>query len=409
MSVPPSSPAARRWGLAALGLAVAAVVAAGVTWRAWQRPTPVPPEVNLQGVDPEVAAALRQAREAVLRQPTSATAWGTLATRLHTYRFFPEALACYAEAERLEPDNADWPYLRAVILLDSPEPAAALAPLRRAVACDRRRPLPHNRLGEVLLEQGAADDAEAQFQAALALDPDEPRAHLRLAQVAAARGDWTGCRSHLEPASAAPSARKQVCALRLRACERLGDPPGAQAQQRLLAELPEDPPWPDAIVEQALPLQFGLASRGSLSAQLWREGKPQESLALLEDAVQQYPDSAQAWDRLGRTLGALGRFPEAERAFQRSLKLAPDQGDVWFFLGEIRREQRQFDGALAAFRASARLRPADAETRCKIGACLAALGDRDGAAAAYREALRQQPNLAEARTALARLGQEPRP
>jgi cytochrome c-type biogenesis protein CcmH/NrfG len=399
----------RRWLLAALALALV-LAGSGLLWYVhWRKPPPRPPEVEGAGTDPEVAAFLREARAAVLRQPNSAEAWGFLARGFHAHNFFPQALACYAEAERLDPANADWPYLRAEILAAGPEPAAALPALRRAVECAPVEPLPRLRLGEELLEQGDADGASGQFRAVLAADAAEPRARLRLAQLAAWRQEWSECLRHLDAARATPPARKQACALRARADEALGDAAAAREQRRLLAAAPEDPPWPDAIVERSLSLSVGLPARINLATQLLDDHRAPEAVRLLEDTVRDYPDSAVAWDTLGRSLGGLGRFAEAERALLRSTELAPDSGEVWFFLGRARLEQGKFDGALTAFRTAARLKPTDTRTHCKIGECLAATGDRPGAAAAYREALRYQPDLAEAQAALARLREEPRP
>jgi Tfp pilus assembly protein PilF len=321
----------------------------------------------------------------------------------HAYSFPSQALACYAEAERLDPSNPNWPYLRAVVLTNGLEPAEAIPPLQRAVTRNNDSPLPRLRLGEVLSDQGRFQEAEEQFRAVLAVAPDEPRAQLRLAQIEASRQDWRSCLRHLEAASAAPPARKSTCALRLRACEMLEDSDAAQRQQQLLATLPEDPPWPDTILAELVSFEYGLSARLKRAVQLMSEGRAQQAVSLLEDTVQRYPNSASAWDRLGRFLGSLRKFPAAEHSLRRSLELSPTAGEVWFALGLILLEQRKFDEAYTALRSAARLKPTDAETRCKMGLCLAGKGDKEGAAEAYREALRYQPGLREAQEELAKL------
>jgi tetratricopeptide (TPR) repeat protein len=385
----------------ALTLLVAIALA---VWYALRQPGPRLPEIDLVGVDPEVAETIQEGLAGVRRSPRSADAWGFLGARLHAYRFHEQALTCYAEAQRLDPGNPAWPYLRAVLLLDSPEPADALGPLEKAASLDGDSPLPRLRLGEFYLEQGRLDEARAQFEAL----PAEPRAHLRLAQLAAARQAWRDCLRHLDAAAAAPEARKQVCTLRARACAALGLSSAADEQQRLLAGLPDDPAWPDALVDQYVLAQAGLKGRVRAAVELLREHRTQEAVRLLEDTVAKYPESDVAWERLGRALSLLRRYAEAEKALARSLELAPDTGDVWFFLGLMRQEQGLLDEALAAFRKAAERKPADAPTRCKIAACLAARGDRAGAVAAYREALRYQPELREALDGLAGLGEKPR-
>src|SRR5204862_204841 len=70
---PPLRPTGRRqpwkWLLAALVLA-GACWGAGAYWGWWRRAAAVP-EVELAGIDPEVADAIRQAREEVSRRPGS--------------------------------------------------------------------------------------------------------------------------------------------------------------------------------------------------------------------------------------------------------------------------------------------------------------------------------------------------
>jgi cytochrome c-type biogenesis protein CcmH/NrfG len=398
-------------------LALAGAVPVVLWYFGWWSTTTRIPEIDLVGVDPEVAEDIRQARDKVKREPKSGAAWGQLGAKFHAYRFHRQALTCYAQAEQLDPRSADWPYLSAVIHLAGPEPAEAIPLLQRAAeraARDHDHPLPRIRLGEVLLEQGRFEEAAEQFQLVLATWPEEPRAHLRLAQIRAERQQWQECLRHLEKAASSPAprvspARKHICALRLRAFEGLGDRVAAQTQRRLLAELPEDPPWPDEMVAQLVRAEAGVKARVQNAQEIMRSGQLDEAARLLQETVEKYPDSAQAWDKLGRVLAVLGSFAEAERALNRSLELAPQTGDVWSFLGQMRLEQKKFDEALSAFRKAAELKPADPQMHCLIGTCLAGKGDREGAARAYREALRFQPDHPEALAQLAKLTRLRRP
>src|SRR4051794_36174260 len=190
-SRPSSAASTRRWRRLGLVAALtAAIILGGLWYRGGKPPPPQPPEVDLTDVDPEVAAALQEARAAVARDPRSAAAWGILGARFHACRYYPQALACYAEAERLDPGSADWPYLRAFILASGPGPARALRELGKAGERDARRLLPRIRRGELWLEQGGTDEAEGQSRAVLPINPAEPRCPLRLAQMAGSRQQW---------------------------------------------------------------------------------------------------------------------------------------------------------------------------------------------------------------------------
>jgi tetratricopeptide (TPR) repeat protein len=391
----------RRWLLVIVALAVAALGVVGY-W-AWGPAVSKPPEIDLVGLDPEAVEAIREAHLGASRHPRSGEAWGLLGRRLHACEFHRQALSCYAEAERLEPGDSRWPYLCGLIILEGAQPAEAIPPFRRAAERGGGGQMPRLRLGESLLQQGFLEEAEEQFRAVLTNAGVASRAHLRLAQVAAARGEWLECLSQLEMVGDEPAARKEVCGLRFRACLATGDRAGAQSQQRLLAGLPEAPPWPDPLGDDLLAFPFGLGYRLGLAKKLLGQGQAPEALFLLQETVEKYPDSSLAWDTLGRMAGPMGRFQQAEQALQRSLELTPNTGDVWFNLGMLRLHQRKYEEALTAFRTAARLKPTDAQIHCKMGACLAGKGDRSGAAAAYREALRYQPDLAEALEELARL------
>src|SRR5690349_11096324 len=81
-------------------------------WYGWRwYTTPTPPDVPLDGASPELVEAVRAARQQVLRQPRSVVAWGRLGKLLRASDYFPEARACFARAEQLDPGDARWPYL----------------------------------------------------------------------------------------------------------------------------------------------------------------------------------------------------------------------------------------------------------------------------------------------------------
>ncbi len=409
-STRPTPVAGRRWGLwrgLFVSLALLAVGSGVVWYHNWSRPGAQVPGIDLAGIDPEVADAIKSAIDAVGRQPHSGEAWGLLARRLQAYKYFPQALVCYAEAERLDPGNGDWPYLRAVILENGPEPTEAIVHWRRSAELHRDNPLPRIRLGEALLEAGRPEEAKAQLEAALAIRPGNPRAHLRLAQVAADAGQWHECLRHLESNEGASPVSKHACSLRVRALEGLGDLEAARRLKEQLASLPPDPPWPDAIVAQLAVPTFGLRTRVLNAVQLARENNLDEALSLMQETVQKYPQSDLAWDRLGRVLVAMKRPGEAEYALRRSLEITPQSGDVWYFLGLVLQGQGKFDEALAALRQAMKEKSTDADVHYHVGVCLANKGDRAGAEAAYRRALRYQPGHAQARERLGLVSKEP--
>src|SRR5207244_3778554 len=124
--------------------ALAILLAAGALgWYGWRKlNAPAPPEVVLEGDDPELAEAVEAARGKVKRSPYSADAWGQLGMLLRGVRLPDPAAVCFAQAARFEPRNPRWHYLHGEAFLPG-DPEAALPPLRRAARLWDRDDPPH--------------------------------------------------------------------------------------------------------------------------------------------------------------------------------------------------------------------------------------------------------------------------
>ena len=57
-------------------------------------------------------------------------------------------------------------------------------------------------------------------------------------------------------------------------------------------------------------------------------GQPEAALAHAETAATEKPQDAQAWFRMGRLLGKLGRTAEAEKAYRTCISLEPTWPDA---------------------------------------------------------------------------------
>ena len=400
MSAGAVRPSSRRRDLAVLvGFLLIALGLLGMAWgRGWFAPARKIPGDVTEG-DADVVEAVQEARAAVAKEPKSANAWGRLGQVLQVHSYFGPALDAYAEAALLDPRNPNWPYLRASVLLVLSAPADAIPDLERAA----ERGLGESalsRLGELLIGQGRFEEAGDALRKVLEARPNDPRAHLAMAQVAVSRQAWAECLRHLDAVEDAPPARKQACALRLLAYGRLGDAVGAKRERERLAKLPDDPLWPDPVLEELPPLQVGLTARLSNALNLLKHGQQQQAVATLHDAIRDYPDSALAYGALGRCMAILRDYPASEEALSKSLELAPESADIWTVLADVRIQRKDQKGALECLLEVVRLRPTDAEAHCKIGLLRVEAGDRAGAIESFRQALRFRPDYREARAEL---------
>jgi Flp pilus assembly protein TadD len=108
------------------------------------------------------------------------------------------------------------------------------------------------------------------------------------------------------------------------------------------------------------------------------------------------PDDPKAWLNLGVTLGNQGRYPEAEAACRKALKLKPDFSETWINLGVALEKQGRYPEAEAAYRKALELKPDFPEAWYNLGVTLTAQGRYLEAEAACRKALKLKPDYAEA-------------
>jgi len=179
--------------LLAVALATLAGGAVCVWW--WLRPPtaapvippPIPPNIQ----DPEILQVIEETRQDVIDHPRSADAWGRLGMVLLAQLFDIDADHCFAEAARLDPSDARWPYGRGLLALKR-NPDNALPFLRQAIAVESRPGTLSDysmQLAEALLERRELDEAEQLFGQEYERDPSNLRAAFGLGLIAVARDD----------------------------------------------------------------------------------------------------------------------------------------------------------------------------------------------------------------------------
>lgn len=406
----PSPAHSRRW-VVVVGLGLA--VAAGVAWYVWPARVPgvTPPEVALDGVDPAIAQTIRAAREEVVQSPRSAAAWGGFGEVLDAHVFKPEAVACYAQAERLDPNEPRWPYLQGMILF--PDDAdAGLAKLRRAAELTPEKPdTARYRLAELLLTAERPAEARAAFEDVLRTDPNHPLARLGMARLKLAAGDFDGCARYAGAALNSPHSQRATHTLLAEMRHRQGDAAGAAAEQQRASESPPDRPWPDPFRKGLNERRkVGRAGRIAHANELMDGGQYPAAAAELKRIVADYPASAEAWIRLGYALVVLNDNAAAEKALAEALRLDAGQPRAHFYLGVVLHRRGDRTGAAARFREAIAAKPDYLEAHFNLGMTLKEDGKRAVAIEAFLDAVRCQPTQAPAHGQLGELlVQEGRP
>lgn len=130
-----------------------------------------------------------------------------------------------------------------------------------------------------------------------------------------------------------------------------------------------------------------LALALALAAALTAGAMAQSSLAELNAAVQERPDDAELWARLGNAAFETGEYDTAKDAYLEAIALDYLLGDAHYGLGLTEFARGDFQAALFAFNEVTRLFPERFDGHYNRAVTLATLRRASDAAAAFRQAL----------------------
>jgi cytochrome c-type biogenesis protein CcmH len=113
-----------------------------------------------------------------------------------------------------------------------------------------------------------------------------------------------------------------------------------------------------------------------ISEALARDGKSEDAVNILQNAVRRYPGDPQLWIGLGNALvdHSRGLTPPAELAYRRAAELVPGHPGAPFFYGLALARSGDRQGALAVWQRVLSNAPADADGRPLIEQGVKALG-----------------------------------
>ena len=369
-----SPPPKARPALPLLALAGVIVLLLGMGGYAlWRHATaPRLPAVALQGADPAIVQLIHAEQDMVRHDPNSGPAWGALGMVLYAHAFAPQANVCFGEAERLDPKEPRWPYLRAVCFLqEDPDVSHALPDLKRAAALAGDTPdAPSLLLAETLIAQGQLSDAEPLLRQALAHDPGNARAFLGLGRIELARGNLGGAQDDLVRSYQLAPGIKATQVLLAQVFAKTGKAQASAAIAKQSASVSDQNDWPDAFKAQALQMQVGKDADIQRAEALIIGGQFAEAVSLMQQTVQNYPDAAHAWMLLGAAETDNGDPAGGEAALRKSLTLDPSSAEGLNHLGDALARQKRIAEAATYFRQALALNPRSAEYHFNLGVCL---------------------------------------
>lgn len=293
-------------------------------WWTWPHPTVPPPNPDTSQFEPLVARRIAERRAAVEADPRDAESWGRLGMSFDVHNLVAEAVACYTQAERLDPHDFRWPYHRAICMPDAP-PDEIIAALEKAVALRPDFAPCLVRLGHQCLKAGRTDDSRAHFERALTIDPRNTHAQVGLAEIALQAGDHNVARERLERALRDRPDHGEAQRMLARVYHALGMADQAGRLAGSAARLPSKTPLPDPARTEVV---FEGATAKLLvrqASRLRQDNRPHDAIAKLRLALQTAPDDADAHLQLGLALFFdLGRRSDGLLELREAVRLAPN-------------------------------------------------------------------------------------
>lgn len=332
-------------------------------------PVPMP---NTASLDPEVRTALESAQTRFQtmseRQaqdlPALAQSFAEWAGSLHAHDQTASARVAYQNALRLQPDRFDWSYQLALLELGVADTDAALAQLDRAIALNKDYPAAWIRRGDLHLNRGEIDAAEADYQQALKLAPASAAAHAGLGQAAAQQDRHEEAARQLELALVQqPQATRLHTALALN-YRSLGKIEQARQQLALRGDQPvriEDP-----IFDAVAALARNAVAFYEQARAMDKAGRSAEALTLLAKAVELAPEDATYLRAYGQQLFDLGRKGEAREMLERAWKIDPETPTVALLLARLDVSDGALDTAREHYQVALRLDPDGDDIRVEL-------------------------------------------
>jgi tetratricopeptide (TPR) repeat protein len=106
----------------------------------------------------------------------------------------------------------------------------------------------------------------------------------------------------------------------------------------------------------------------------------EQAIAAYQNVTENSPANDRAWDALGNSLRADGRYDEAVVAFERAISLAPEKDEYYYHVGLVYAAQQRYDEAITSFQKVLSLNPEDALAHAALAGTYRRLGQEEEAA-----------------------------
>ncbi|MEE8523033.1 MAG: tetratricopeptide repeat protein, partial [Thermoanaerobaculia bacterium] len=355
----------------------------------WERDIPKPSTAQME---PRVARLLSESREAVLRNPDSAEAWGRFGAVCDAHKLRDDAAPCYRRARALAPNDFRWPYLLAIVREfqgAGSDEAASL--LREAARLAPDFPPAFFRIGQLLARRGKLVEAREAYEKTIQLDPSLAIAHRSLGQLLVALDDSEAAIRHLERATELAQEDRAVFAAFAQAYARMGDPQRAAEAAEKSQRLPSVLALPDSLAYEIEALAISSIQCDQRARRLMRQGDYAAALENLKIVEEARPDDPEVQYRLGILYTRTGESQLAIEHLVKAVRHQDDLVDAHVQLASLLMTRGRSDEAISHYRRALGHDPTNGVAHLQLGTALARRGDLDEAIATFEQAATLAP------------------
>lgn len=394
----------------AVAVAVAAILAAGLALappasRAQPLLEPVE-RPRTDSYEEPVQEQLRDAREVLdrlLADPDAdrlqlTAAFGHIGQLYLVYDFWRIARTALANAEKLDPTDARWPYYQAIANTYDGNDEAAVASLDRVLELVPNDLAARTRRAYALLDLGRFEEAAAECRRILELDPKHSAALFGLGRVEFEAGNFEQALEDFHEALLDQPDGSVIHHRIGRALRRLGRRDEAADHLARNRQIPVS--YQDPLLGAMQALNVSRNAHFSRGAEAMRTGNPQLALAAFEAALRASPDDPETVFNVAMALIDLGDKPAAEERLREAIALDPDYREPHYNLALMLAERSDLEAAQWHFQRAAEIDPDDLDARTRWGDALVRLGRADEAIEVLTAVLAVDSALPAARLAL---------
>lgn len=388
--------------LKVIGLA-AGVVAAGfaaLVFLSMEKNRIEIPQADYTMMETQVAEKIRAYEAAVKADPTDFKAWANLAQAFQAHDLFTQAVASYARAMELRPEDWRWPYLRALAQAET-DPQASLPLFQKALELRPTGNAVYINYGDTLMRLGENDKAGEAYGEALRVAPESSHALYGLAQVAMVSNDPDEAINLLKRAKTINPRHGEVYSLLAQAYQRVGDEEAARQESLLAKAWPNATRAPDPVVQAMESLAVDSQSISRAGVSLAQRGEFVQAEAKFREVLEIRPGNARDYANLGGALAGQGKTEEALAAYRKGLEVDPANVDTLNNLGFALMQLLQFDEAERYLKKALEIDPTFAPALGNLGLIAEQRQQPDQAIEYFEKALELSPGLLFARNALA--------